>query len=215
MRNIVLVSALLCGCASEIDNKPAAVVEEIKPAPTIDKSDAETPPGDAGEIQERTSDWSQSPDSQLEWVGAKVTGDHTGGFKNFATNIVVEDDALQAINVSVDMTSVFSDNEKLTGHLRSADFFEVDKYTTATFKSTGIEKKEIAGSSHLIKGELGMRGITKAIAFPANVSVEEGEVTVAAEFSINRTLWNIVYPGKPDNLIKEDVLIKSKFVFSK
>ena len=51
---------------------------------------------------------------------------------------------------------------------------EVDKFATATFKSTGIEKKEIAGSSHLIKGELGMRGVTKAIVFPANVSVGEG-----------------------------------------
>ena len=52
----------------------------------------------------------------------KVTGDHTGGFKAFTSEIGVDGDQLQSIEVSIDMTSVFSDNDKLTGHLRSADF---------------------------------------------------------------------------------------------
>ena len=215
MKKILILSGLLSACASEIDNKPAATVEEVKPAPAIEQPSDEKSPAEAEAAPVNSSEWTLSTDSQLEWVGAKVTGDHTGGFQTFTSTIGVDGDQLQSIELSVDMTSVFSDNDKLTGHLRSEDFFEVDKFSTATFKSTGIEEKEIAGSSHLIKGELGMRGITKAIAFPANVSVGEGEVTVAAEFSINRTLWNIVYPGKPDNLIKEDVLIKSKFIFSK
>lgn len=213
MRNIIFASCvMLWGCASEIDNKPAATVEDVKTAPAIEKT---APAAPAGEAPTANSGWKQAEGSKIEWVGAKVTGDHSGGFNKFESNIVVENNELQSIDLTIDMASVFSDNEKLTGHLMSADFFEVENFASASFKSTGIEKKDVAGASHLIKGELGMRGVTKAIAFPANISVSEGEVSVNAEFSINRTLWNIVYPGKSDDLIKEDVLIKSGFKFTK
>ena len=53
-----------------------------------------------------------------------------------------------------------------------------------------------------------MHGVTRAITFPATIGVSANEVTVNAEFAINRKDFGIVYPGKPDDLIADDVALK-------
>jgi polyisoprenoid-binding protein YceI len=119
---------------------------------------------------------------------------------------------LKSVTVSIDVNSMYSDNDRLTSHLLSDDFFDVKNFATATFKSTAIEEKSVAGATHLIKGELDLHGVKKALAFPATIKTADG-VEINAEFTINRMLWGIVYPGKSDDLIKEDVLIKSNLTF--
>ena len=83
----------------------------------------------------------------------------------------------------------------------NVDFFEVDKYAKASFKST-----EISASS--IKGILDLHGVQKEISFPATITVSEKSVDIKSEFTINRRLWGINYDGRANDLIKDDVLIK-------
>lgn len=212
MRIIFLAGTLLTlGCASEIDNKPAATVEDIQAAPEGTQQKEVKQPADITSDGEQAV-WQQSETSKIEWVGAKVSGDHTGGFETFETTIEMEASTLKSISVSIDVNSMYSDNDRLTSHLLSDDFFDVKKFATATFKSTAIEEKSVAGATHLIKGELDLHGVKKALAFPATVETADG-VQIKAEFTINRMLWGIIYPGKTDDLIKEDVLIKSNFAF--
>jgi len=59
-----------------------------------------------------------------------------------------------------------------------------------------------------VTGNLELHGVTKSITFPATITVQGDTVAVKAEFAINRKDFGIVYPGKPDDLIKDDVLLR-------
>ena len=113
------------------------------------------------------------------------------------------------MELSIDTTSLWADNEKLTGHLKSADFFDVATYPTAGFRSTEIHAD---GDHFRMVGNLTIHGITKSVAFPAQITVEDDRVTAEAEFSIFRFDFDIKYEGKADDLIRDAVLIKFKLV---
>ncbi len=115
-----------------------------------------------------------------------------------------------SVEVEIDTTSLWSDNERLTGHLKSADFFEVETYPTASFVSTAIAANEEGG--YTMTGNLDLHGVTKQVSFPATIEVGVEEVRAKAEFAIKRFDFGIVYPGKPDDLIRDDVLIKLDLV---
>ena len=84
----------------------------------------------------------------------------------------------------------------------------MQNFPKARFTSTSIKAGGEGGKSHTITGNLEIKNVTKSITFPANVSVGGETVSVDAEFSINRKDFGIVYPGMPDDLIRDDVLIK-------
>lgn len=149
----------------------------------------------------------------IDFVGAKITDKHEGSFKNFSGAIHYIDGQIEKshVTVSIDVNSLQVDPEKLRGHLLSADFFDVEKFPQATFSSTSIVAKPAGAATHEITGNLELHGVKKSITFPASITANDTGLMVAAEFAINRKDFNIVYPGKPDDLIKDDVLIKLKF----
>ena len=106
------------------------------------------------------------------------------------------------------IASVATDQEKLDGHLKSPDFFDVAKFPKATFESTKIVKGGDNGATHTVTGNLTLHGVTKSIVFPAKIAIAGDTVTVDADFGINRKDFGIVYPGKADDLIKDEVLMK-------
>ena len=151
-----------------------------------------------------------SKTSKLGFVGSKVTGSHTGNFGNFEGRVELVDGKIEAssVRVDIDMKSVTSDTEKLTGHLKSKDFFEVDRFPKATFVSTKIVPGGEKGASHTITGNLELHGVTKSISFPATIAVTNEAVTANANFAIDRTNWGINYEGMADNLIRKDVVLE-------
>ena len=68
------------------------------------------------------------------------------------------------------------------------------------------------GATHTITGTLSIRGVSREVTFPATVAVSATEVSAQAEFSINRADFGVVYPGKPDNLIQDGVVLRLQFV---
>ena len=66
------------------------------------------------------------------------------------------------------MTSTFTDAEKLTGHLKSGDFFDVEKFPQSTFDITELKKN--SDSDYTVSGNFTLHGVTKNITFPATVS---------------------------------------------
>ena len=153
-----------------------------------------------------------SQNSSLAFVGAKVTGKHEGSFETFSGSVHLVDRAPEksTVKVEVDMASVQVEPEKLEGHLRSPDFFDVAKYPKASFESTSVKAGGGQGATHQVTGNLTMHGVTRSISFPATIQVNGDNLTVNAEFAINRKDFGIVYPGMPDDLIKDDVLIQLK-----
>lgn len=148
--------------------------------------------------------------SKIEFIGSKVTGSHNGGFANFSGTIGLSPTGPPAsrVNLDIDLGSVWTDAEKLTGHLKSPDFFDVATHPKATFASTRVEPAAAGGSSYTVTGNLDLHGVTKSISFPATMTVSPQEVAVVAEFTINRKDFGIVYAGAPDNLIRDEVVLK-------
>ncbi len=192
-----LLALAAAGCADPAADAPDAVVQEPAAAPAP-----------AAEETVAAAVYGLSEDSTIGFVGSKVTGSHEGGFKTFTGKVSVTGAAAEgsSVEVTIDTTSLWADSEKLAGHLKSPDFFDVEKYPTATFKSTEIAAGEDGG--HTLTGNLDLHGVSKQISFPADVKVSDLGFRATAEFSINRMDFEIVYPGKPDDLIREEVLIK-------
>jgi polyisoprenoid-binding protein YceI len=149
-------------------------------------------------------------DSKVSWVGSKVTGKHDGGFATFTGTVDLVDGAPEKskVTVDIDAASLTSDQEKLTGHLKSPDFFDVAKNPKATFASTEIRKGGDKGATHTVTGNLTIKGITKSVTFPATIQVAGDSANVNAEFAINRRDFQLNYAGMPNDLIRDDVVIK-------
>ena len=144
--------------------------------------------------------------SKVEFVGAKVTASHPGGFTDFSGQVDLGDPIEKSrIQVTIQTASLYADKEKLTKHLKSPDFFDVAQFPTATFTSTAITKD---GAGHTVTGDLTLHGVTKSISFPATISATDAKVSANAEFSINRKDFGINYPGMQDDLIRDLVVIK-------
>lgn len=145
-------------------------------------------------------------DSSISFVGSKVTGSHDGGFKSFTGSFVVKDGEPQGGEFTIDMDSTWSDNDKLTEHLKAPDFFNVAKFPESKFVATGFEKK--GENSYHLSGNLTLHGVTKNITFPTTVETSGEMVSVKSEFDIKRGDFGITYEGKKDDLIRDEVVIK-------
>lgn len=212
MKRLSLTLSLLAlvACQSEIDNKTAATVADAPvaapaapapPAPAAPAADANAPEGALP----------LKADSKIEWVGAKVTKDHPGGFEKLSGHATLAGGKLTGATVEIALDSLYSDHAKLTKHLKDADFFDVATNPTATFTITEVSAGE--GDKATVKGTLDLHGVTKEIAFPATVAVTETGATVSAEFTLMRKDFGMAYPGKPDDLIRDEVLVKGTLGF--
>jgi polyisoprenoid-binding protein YceI len=195
---IMFFAALAYACANPAANKPKATVANAAP-----ERDSKKPAG-AGTLV-------ISPEnSKVEFVAAKVTRSHNGSFKQFAGAIDLVNNNVEGSRVTIDIEagSVTTDEDDLTKHLKTPDFFDVAKYPKATFTSTKIEAANAGGATHNVTGNFELHGIKKSITFPATIQVAPDSVSVNAEFAINRRDFGLVYPGKADDLIRDGVVIK-------
>lgn len=196
-----IAAVALTGCDDPAKNAAKATTGEAVTATT-------SQPATAAQTNAKYA-FDQSA-SKVSWVGSKVTGKHEGGFGTFKGTVDVVDAAPEKSKVSVDIEadSLTSDAEKLTGHLKSPDFFDTKTHPKATFVSTEIKKGGENGASHTVTGNLTIKGITKSVTFPATVSLGGDTANVDAEFAINRRDFSLNYAGMPNDLIRDEVVIK-------
>jgi len=201
---LIALSSSLAACAADPgEGKVAAEVTEVAPHDAAPEA-AEPAPA---ETMKRAVDLTLS---KVHVVGAKVTRQHDIDFTVSAAELATGDGGgLASLSVTVDMASLTADVEKLTGHLKSPDFFNVEAHPTSTFVSTGVVAgSDTEGASHTVTGELTMVGKTNVVTFPATLSTDaDGTITANAEFVIDRQLWGIAYTGMPDDLIKDNVAL--------
>ena len=189
----VLVVALVCsGCSDPANSVPKA---------------------SASKAQETTSNPSQGgaeytirAESTIAFTASKVTMTHQGGFKNFAGKFNAADGKIVGLpEIQIAMPSIWADNEKLTGHLKSPDFFDVKQFPVAIFTTAAIEPE---GAGYKVTGNLDLHGVKKSISFPAEIHTSSEALSVKAEFAINRRDFNVNYPGMPNDLIRDNVVLK-------
>ncbi len=211
----ILLVLLLTRCANAPDAEKAK---------TTEAKEVTTATGAALKID--------TTESKIEWVATKVSGYHTGTVNIKSGDLNVQDGKITGGNFVLDMESMVvsgppgsdeKSNNKLLTHLKSNDFFEVSAHPIATFVITSvtpfsgtvqdtadkrqesISKYKVANPTHTVSGNLTLKGITKNIEFPASIVVSENSVNALAKFNVDRRMWNVVYPGKPDDLIRNDI----------
>lgn len=208
---VLSLSIFLAACADPAANKPKATTTNSATTASNTTSTTASNAGAPTTAAKGTALPLTAENSKVEFTGSKVTGKHDGGFKAFTGTIdlVNAKPEESSVSVDIDMNSVFADDEKLTGHLKSADFFDVEKFPKSNFKSTKIVADSTKGAgNYTVTGDFNLHGVTKSITFPAKITVTDAEVAVESEFSINRKDFGIVYAGKADDLIRDDVVIK-------
>ncbi|RRQ25022.1 polyisoprenoid-binding protein [Rhodococcus sp. Eu-32] len=83
-----------------------------------------------------------------------------GRFQNFSGAVTVAKDGTPSVNAEIDVASITTDNEQRDGHLKTADFFEVEKFPTATFTSTSVKAD---GGDFVVTGDFTLHGVTKSV----------------------------------------------------
>jgi polyisoprenoid-binding protein YceI len=148
--------------------------------------------------------------SKVEFVGSKVTGSHNGSFQKFSgyINYVNNDPTKSHVRIEIDMSSVNTEDPKLTNHLKTPDFFDVAKFPQSQFISTTITPGGDKGATHTVTGNLTLHGVTKAVTFPATIAITPETASVDSSFHINRKDFGIAYAGAADDLIRDEVVMK-------
>lgn len=128
--------------------------------------------------------------TKVTFTGTKPDGKHDGGFKTLTGTASVDpaDPTTLTFTVDIDMNSTYSDDPKLTGHLKTNDFFGVKTNPKSKFVSTKVEKD---GDGYKVSGKLTLNGKTKEVTFPAKVTAKADKLTLKSAFKIDRTAWGI------------------------
>ncbi len=169
--------------------------------------------------------------SNIEWVGKKVTGEHKGGIKISNGDLNVTNGSITGGNFTIDMNTISCSDlqgeysDKLIGHLKSEDFFSVQKHTNSNFTITKVvaikTAKNPGEANNTITGNLTIKGITQEVSFPAYVLVKNDGIVAIGEVVIDRTKFEIKYgsanffEGLGDKAISNDFIIKFKLAAKK
>ncbi len=157
--------------------------------------------------------------STINWLGKKVTGEHSGTVNFKEGFLVFKKNKLTGGNFTVDMTSLTSTDlsgewkGKLDGHLKSEDFFGTEKNPTSTLVFKKIAAK--ANGVYTVTADLTIKGITNPVTFDITVKGN----TASAKLTIDRTKYGIKYNSKSffdsigDKAIYDDFELNVNLVF--
>jgi polyisoprenoid-binding protein YceI len=164
-------------------------------------------------------------ESQVRWEASKVTGTHWGYVPIKNANLYVSAGKITGGSFDMDMVNLTVEDLKeepskgnLTKHLKSDDFFSVEKFNNSTFKIT--EAKTSNGTDYTISGTLTIKGISQPVSFPAKVSVAGGKLTATGQMTFDRTKYDIkfrsgnFFENLGDRMIYDEVKLDVKLVAS-
>ncbi|WP_297338124.1 YceI family protein [Algoriphagus sp.] len=162
-------------------------------------------------------------ESQVRWEASKVTGTHWGyvPIKNAELDysdgkIIGGTFDMDMVNLTVEDLTDPKSNGNLTNHLKSDDFFSVEKFNTSTFEIT--EAKTSNGTDYTISGVLTIKGISHPASFPAKVTVAGTTITAVGALTFDRTDYDIkfrsgnFFENLGDRMIYDEVKLDVKLV---
>ena len=152
-----------------------------------------------------------STQSNIDWVGKKVTGAHNGTIAVKEGELILNDGKLTGGKFIIDTTSIKildvtdpATNAQFAGHLASDDFFSIEKYPEASLEITSI-------SGNHVEGNLTIKGITHPVGFDTVVNVNGDTLTATGKLVIDRTKYEMKF--RSGNFFKDlgDTLIYNDF----
>lgn len=204
---ILTVTSLLLGCGgSEKDEN---------------KSDAQSGSTPAGQKY-----MINTKESVITWEGSMLIAsaeEHAGYVYPSKGELILDKGQLVGGSVEIDMNTIeYKDRQHKNSpvmHLKSPDFFDVEKFPTAAFVITGVAPANDGNIK--VTGNLTIKGITKAVTFPAGIEVKDGVAKASGKLVIDRTEWGIRYKsGKfydiiADETVSDDIELLMEIVAGK
>lgn len=144
----------------------------------------------AGAQDKLTADTTKT---KLLWLGEKVTGQHAGTIKLQSGWLNWKDNKIVSGEFNIDMTSLkdSEDNKKLQGHLKSDDFFGVEKFPAAKLVITGSTPFD--KGTGIVSGTLTIKGVTNPIEFKTAMQKKDDGIWFYSNIVLDRTKYNIRY----------------------
>lgn len=162
-------------------------------------------------------------ESTVTWKAAKVTGEHWGYVPisdaklDYANGKITGGSfEMDMVNLTVEDLTDPKSKGNLTNHLKSDDFFSVEKFNKSTFKITSAKTSN--GTDYTIAGTLTIKGISQPISFPAKASVAGNKLTATGQITFDRTKFDIKYRSGSyfedlaDKMIYDEVKLDVKLV---
>lgn len=160
-------------------------------------------------------------EAKLTWIGKAATGGYSpeGTLDILAAEILMAEENVTSLYITVDMRSLYHDNKQLKKHLRGKDFFEVKKFPVATFvlKEAAI----IENNKTTFIGEMTIKGNRQEEAIPVEISHNDELITIQFEHTLDRTQYGVVFnspsvfTSMKENLIDDIFELKGTLVFRK
>lgn len=165
--------------------------------------------------------------SVIYWEGSKPGGTHHGTIEVINGRASSEGNSISGGSFEIDMNSIRNldiqkeeTRQKLEGHLKSDDFFDVENFPTATFVITGVHAEN--PGLHKITGDLTIKGISHEVSFPARISMNDQMIHAETdEFVLDRTRWGVNYKSKSifaeikDSFIRDEMKISLDIHFNR
>jgi polyisoprenoid-binding protein YceI len=131
--------------------------------------------------------------TKLNWLGEKVTGQHTGTIKLQSGWLSFADNKIVSGEFNIDMASLkdADGNTRLEGHLKSDDFFSVTKFPVSKLVLKGSDSFE--KGSAVVRGDLTIKGVTNPIEFKAAMQKKDDGTWFFTNIVIDRTKYNVKY----------------------
>jgi polyisoprenoid-binding protein YceI len=152
-----------------------------------------------------------SAQSNIDWVGKKVTGAHNGTIAVKEGEIILNDGKLTGGKFIIDTASIKildvtdpATNAQFAGHLASDDFFSIEKHPEAILEITSV-------SGNHVDGNLTIKGITHPVSFDVVINVNNDVLTATGKLVIDRTRYEMKF--RSGNFFKDlgDTLIYNDF----
>jgi polyisoprenoid-binding protein YceI len=152
-----------------------------------------------------------STQSNIDWVGTKVTGAHNGTIAVKEGELILNNGKLTGGKFIIDTTSIKilditdpATNAQFAGHLASDDFFSIEKYPEASLEIT------LVSGNHIV-GDLTIKGITHPVSFDTAINVNGNQLTATGKLVIDRTKYEMRF--RSGNFFKDlgDTLIYNDF----
>ena len=139
-------------------------------------------------------------DSKLIWTGERVKYGHSGTVNVLSGELILDKKTLKGGTFAIDMTSIQDKdledekrNGRLTGHLKSADFFDVEKFPLANFVITKAKQDKVDKGTYEVTGDLTVKGVTAPVTFKAEIENLGETIQAKGLVVFDRTVYNVKY----------------------
>ena len=202
---ILFICIIICGC-SKSDAKKELIEQKITTKSVIVATEGVD------------TLWVDKLGSKIQWIGQKVTGEHSGQVKVAGGYIVVNDSKLSSGEILINMQSITVDdienpgkNQSLVSHLKDGDFFNTEEFPTAKFI---FNKFSGENENTNVVGNMTIRDKTVPTELTMNVVVNQDTSFASGTIKIDRTLFGIKYGSGSffDNL--GDRMILDNFILN-